>query len=258
MRRRDLLAVLGGAAVAAPVAARAQQKAMPVISYLAPDAPSASASGIAAWREGLAQSGFLEGRNVVVEYRSGSGDYGRMPALAAEFVAQHVDLIMAASLPAAVAAKSATPRMPIAFWVGVHPVAFGLVQSLNRPGGNLTGVTFLVQSADRKAAAAATRSCARRHFDRPVAQPKKPNAAPNKQHAKSAAAALGLAATVLTASAPTRSRRFSRRPARRGLAPSSSATTHRSTGVQSSSSRRPPAMRLPRCTSGVSSLLPAD
>ena len=80
MRRRDLLAVLGGAAVAAPVAARAQQKAMPVISYLAPDAPSASASGIAAWREGLAQSGFLEGRNVVVEYRSGSGDYGRMPA----------------------------------------------------------------------------------------------------------------------------------------------------------------------------------
>ena len=138
MRRRDLLAVLGGAAVAAPVAARAQQKAMPVISYLAPDAPSASVSGIAAWREGLAQSGFLEGRNVVVEYRSGSGDYGRMPALAAEFVAQHVDLIMAASLPAAVAAKSATPRMPIAFWVGVHPVAFGLVQSLNRPGGNLT------------------------------------------------------------------------------------------------------------------------
>ena len=143
MRRRDLLAVLGGAAVAAPVAARAQQKAMPVISYLAPDAPSASASGIAAWREGLAQSGFPRRPEVVVEYRSGSGDYGRMPALAAEFVAQHVDLMMAASLPAAVAAKSATPRMPIAFWVGVHPVAFGLVQSLNRPGGNLTGVTFL-------------------------------------------------------------------------------------------------------------------
>ena len=143
MRRRDLLAVLGGAAVAAPVAARAQQKAMPVIGYLAPDAPSASASGIAAWREGPAQSGFLEGRCVVVEYRSGSGDYGRMPALAAEFVAQHVDLIMASSLPAAVAAKSATSRMPIVFWVGVDPVAFGLVQSLNRPGGNLTGVTFL-------------------------------------------------------------------------------------------------------------------
>jgi putative ABC transport system substrate-binding protein len=118
MRRRDLLAVLGGAAVAAPVAARAQQKAMPVISYLAPDAPSASASGIAAWREGLAQSGFLEGRNVVVEYRSGSGDYGRMPALAAELVGQHVDLLMASSLPAAVAAKSATSRMPIVFWVG--------------------------------------------------------------------------------------------------------------------------------------------
>ena len=147
MRRRDLLAVLGGAAVAGLVAARAQQKAMPVISYLAPDAPSASASGIAAWREGLAQSGFLEDRNVVVEYRSGSGDYGRMRALAAEFVAQHVDLIMAASLPAAVAAKSATPRMPIVFSVGVHPVAFGLVQSLNRPGGNLTGVTVFTTAA---------------------------------------------------------------------------------------------------------------
>src|SRR6516164_6973726 len=143
MRRRDLLAVLGGAAVAGLVAARAQQKAMPVIGYLAPDAPSASASGIVAWREGLAQGGFVESQNVVVEYRSGNGDYGRMPALGAELVARHVDLIMASSLPAAVAAKSATSRIPIVFWVGVDPVVFGLVQSLNRPGGNLTGVTFL-------------------------------------------------------------------------------------------------------------------
>ena len=174
MRRRDLLAVLGGAAVAAPVAARAQQKAMPVISYLAPDAPSASASGIAAWREGLAQSGFLEGRNVVVEYRSGSGDYGRMPALAAEFVAQHVDLIMAASLPAAVAAKSATPRMPIAFWVGVHPVAFGLVQSLNRPGGNLTGVTFLFNPLTEKRLQLLHDLVSDVISIGPVAQPKKP------------------------------------------------------------------------------------
>jgi putative ABC transport system substrate-binding protein len=78
MRRRDLLAILGGAAVAALVPARAQQKPMPVIGYLAPDAPSASASGIAAWREGLAQSGFVESQNVAVEYRSGNGDYGRI------------------------------------------------------------------------------------------------------------------------------------------------------------------------------------
>jgi putative ABC transport system substrate-binding protein len=104
MRRRDLLAVLGGAAVAAPGAARAQQPPMPVIGYLAPNAPSASASGIAAWRGGLAQSGFVESQNVVVEYRSGNGDYGRMPALATELVARQVDLIMASSLPAAVAA----------------------------------------------------------------------------------------------------------------------------------------------------------
>ena len=125
MRRRDLLAVLGGAAVAAPVAARAQQKAMPVIGYLAPDAPSASASGIVAWREGLAQGGFVESQNVVVEYRSGNGDYGRMPALGAELGL--VLTVLTASSADEIEAVFSTAREK-----GIGPLLIGIHGAVSR------------------------------------------------------------------------------------------------------------------------------
>jgi putative tryptophan/tyrosine transport system substrate-binding protein len=143
MRRRDLIVFLGGAALARPPAARAQQNAMPVVGLLSPTTPDGSAPYFAAFRQGLADAGYVEGQDVAIEYRYAENHYDRLPALAADLVARKVDVIATTGPPSALAAKSATSTMPIVFEVGSDPVALGLVASLARPGGNLTGVTFL-------------------------------------------------------------------------------------------------------------------
>jgi len=145
IRRRDLFVLLGGAALAWPRAGRAQQKAMPVIGYLSGTSPGPYAPFVAAFHQGLGDTGYIEGQNVAIEYRWAEGHYDRLPGLAADLVGRKVDLISASGGNASArAAKSATSTIPIVFTSGDDPVATGLVASLARPGGNHTGVSFLV------------------------------------------------------------------------------------------------------------------
>jgi len=138
MRRRELVLLLGGALTAA-YTVRAQQKAVPVIGYLGGGSPG----GGAAFRQGLIEVGYVEGQNLAIEYRWAEGHYDRLPALAADLVRRKVDMIAAGGMPLALAAKSATSTIPIVFIVGTDPVELGLVASLARPGGNLTGIAIM-------------------------------------------------------------------------------------------------------------------
>jgi putative tryptophan/tyrosine transport system substrate-binding protein len=201
IERRQFIFALGGAAVTLPLAARAQQPAMPVIGFLHPAAPNPTASRVSAFHQGLSEAGFVEGRNVAIEYRWAGGQSKQLPALAADLVRRQVAVIFAGGgIVSALAAKAATTKTPIVFANGSDPVKFGLVASLNRPGGNITGVSFLSNSLEQKRLGLLHELIPTASVIAVLANPNNPNSAAQLKDIQAAAGTLGLQLFVVTAS----------------------------------------------------------
>jgi putative tryptophan/tyrosine transport system substrate-binding protein len=202
MRRRDFVTLMGGAAATWPLAARAQQPATPVIGYLGPGSAETDAFRVTAFRRGLNESGFVEGQNVTIEYRWAENHYDRMPALLADLVRHQVAVIAATTTPAAVAAKAAVTTIPIVFETAGDPIKLGLVASLNRPGGNITGATQLGEEVLPKRLELLHELLPAARVMALLVNPADPSLAePQARVALSAAKTLGLELHVLSASA---------------------------------------------------------
>ena len=202
MRRREFIQLLGGATVAWPISARAQQHAMPVVGYLGLETPELYASRLRAFREGLGSTGFEESRNVTIEYRWAEGHNEQMPALAADLVRHPVAVIVTpGGVPGALAAKAATSTIPIVFEMGADPVALGLVASLNQPGGNITGATSLSGEVNPKRLEMLHEMVPAATIFGLLVNPTNPaNAQPSIKLVSAAADALGLQVQILNAS----------------------------------------------------------
>ena len=201
MRRREFILALGGAAAMWPLAARAQQPAMPVIGFLSSLSQNDLGLVIPGFLQGLNGAGFIEGRSIAIEYRWAEGDYQRLPALAGDLVNRKVAVIAAISgTPAALAAKAATTTIPIVFAIGGDPVAPGLVPSLNRPGGNVTGVSFYNSPVVTKRLDLARELVPDGSVIALLGNPDNPASIEESKTAEAAAAALGQPLLILNAS----------------------------------------------------------
>jgi putative ABC transport system substrate-binding protein len=249
LTRRYFVSCLGGAAAAWPLAARAQQP-MPVIGFLHGASPEGYAPMVTAFRQGLKEAGYVEGKNVAVEYRWAEGHYDRLPALAAELVRRQVATIVTGGTPPAIAAKAATSTIPIVFNVGIDPVQAGLVASLNRPGGNVTGLALLTVELAAKRVQLLHELLPTATLIAVLVNPTTPLTEPETRGVRDAARSLGLQLHVLNAS--TESELSSCAPAR-----SSSASTYFSITSALKSWRWRPATRCPQFTECASLLPPA-
>jgi putative ABC transport system substrate-binding protein len=199
MKRREFITLLGGAA-AWPLVARAQQPR--AIGYLSSVSEAETRHILASFRRGLTETGFVVGQSVTIDYRFADGDYGRLPGLAAELVRKPVDLIMAQAPPAALAAKAATSEIPIVFAVGFDPIAAGLVASINRPGGNATGVTLLTAPLGQKRLEVLLELVPLAHSIAMIVNPSSPDTEADVRDARAAAQANGRSLSVVQASTP--------------------------------------------------------
>jgi putative tryptophan/tyrosine transport system substrate-binding protein len=198
MRRREFITLIGGAA-AWPLTARAQQPAMPVVGLMHATA-QVNDDFVAAFKEGLSQTGYVDGRNVTIEFRSAEGQYDRLPSIAAEFVRRQVNVIAAGTPVAALAAKRATTSIPIVFAVGSDPTRDGLVASFSRPGGNITGATFFSNLLTAKRLGLLHDLAPNARAFAALVNPKNANAQFQKSEAEQAAQSLGAEIIFLNAS----------------------------------------------------------
>jgi putative ABC transport system substrate-binding protein len=200
VRRRKFITLLGSVAAAWPLVVRAQRPTMPVIGLLCGGTWESDAYRLAPFQRGLQEAGYVEGRNVTFEYRWAEQKYDRLPALAAELVRHEVSLIVAmGGIPSAVAAKPSTTTIPILIAIGGDPVQLGLVASLNRPGGNVTGVSFLINSLGAKQLEALSETVPKTALIGFLGDPANPNAETDKRNVLAAAELLGQRLLVLPA-----------------------------------------------------------
>jgi putative ABC transport system substrate-binding protein len=199
MRRREFISLLGGA-VASPLVARAQQPAMPVIGFLGTGSAASDAFRVTAFRQGLNDSGYVEGRNLAIEIRWADGQYDRLPQLAADLVDRSVAIIFAGPIAATLAAKVATSKIPIVFANGNDPVKFGIVASLNRPNGNITGISLLFNMLAAKHLELLHEMVPEAVLVGMLVNPNNPNAAVDSREIEIAANVLGQKLVVVRAS----------------------------------------------------------